>query len=56
VELVLDVYRHFDYPDQMLALLARRLRLDRDDVVKEIGANGFRLLSKNDRITENQYM
>jgi ubiquinone/menaquinone biosynthesis C-methylase UbiE len=79
VELVLDVYHHFDYPDKMLALLARGLkpnghlviveyykfnsppgpehiRLDRDDVVKEISANGFRLLTKNDRITENQYM
>jgi len=79
VELVLDVYHHFDYPDKMLALLARGLkpngylviveyykfnsppgpdhiRLDRDDVVKEIGDNGYRLLSKNDRITENQYM
>src|SRR5215471_8481503 len=60
-ELVLDVYHHFDYPDKMLANLARALkpgghlvivdfykkdrgdhvRLERDDVVKEIESNGF---------------
>jgi ubiquinone/menaquinone biosynthesis C-methylase UbiE len=79
VEMILDVYHHFDYPDKMLAALSRGLkpnghlviveyykfnsppgpdhiRLDRDDVVKEIGNNGFRLLSKNDHITENQYL
>jgi ubiquinone/menaquinone biosynthesis C-methylase UbiE len=75
-ELVLDVYHHFDYPDKMLANLARALkaaghlvivdfykkdrpdhiRLEREDVVKEIEANGFRLLSKVDRTGNNQYL
>ncbi len=75
-ELVLDVYHHFDYPDKMLANLARGLkpaghlvivdfykkdrpdhiRLEREDVVKEIEANGFRLISKVDKTGNNQYM
>jgi len=75
-ELVLDVYHHFDYPEQMLANLARALkpaghlvivdfykkdrpdhiRLEREDVIKEIEANGFRLLSKVDRTGNNQYL
>jgi ubiquinone/menaquinone biosynthesis C-methylase UbiE len=75
-ELVLDVYHHFDYPDKMLANLARGLkpmghlvivdfykkdrpdhiRLEREDVIKEIEANGFRLLSKVDKTGNNQYL
>lgn len=81
--LVLDVYHHFDYPDQMLATLRdsllsggrlfivdyfrsekampnrralEHIRLDRDEVVKEIEANGFKLLWKKDHIPESQYM
>jgi ubiquinone/menaquinone biosynthesis C-methylase UbiE len=76
VELVLDVYHHFDYPDKMLANLARALkpgghlvivdfykkdrpdhiRLEREDVVKEIEANGFRVTALRDKIGNNQYM
>jgi ubiquinone/menaquinone biosynthesis C-methylase UbiE len=78
VELLLDVYHHFDYPGQMLAALARALkhnghlviveyykadwpepghiRLERDEVIQEVERNGFRLLSKNDRITATQYL
>jgi ubiquinone/menaquinone biosynthesis C-methylase UbiE len=76
IELVLDVYHHFDYPDKMLANLARALkpggrlvivdfykkdrpdhiRLEREDVVKEIEANGFRLTAQRDKIGNNQYM
>jgi hypothetical protein len=32
------------------------IRLDRDEVIQEIESHGFRLLSKNDRITETQYL
>jgi len=76
IELVLDVYHHFDYPDKMLANLARALkpgghlvivdfykkdrsdhiRLEREDVVKEIEANGFRVSAQRDKIGNNQYM
>jgi ubiquinone/menaquinone biosynthesis C-methylase UbiE len=31
-------------------------RLDRDEVIQEVERNGFRLLSKNDRITATQYL
>jgi SAM-dependent methyltransferase len=76
IELVLDVYHHFDYPDKMLANLGRALkagghlvivdfykkdradhiRLEREDVVKEIEGNGFRLPSQRDKVGNNQYM
>jgi ubiquinone/menaquinone biosynthesis C-methylase UbiE len=76
IELVLDVYHHFDYPDKMLANLARELkpgghlvivdfykkdrpdhiRLEREDVVKEIEANGFRMTAQQDKVGNNQYM
>jgi predicted methyltransferase len=77
LELVLDVYHHFDYPGKMLAGLKTGLkpdgrliiveyyqnevgpghiRLDAAGVTKEIEANGFKLIAKNDRITERQYM
>jgi ubiquinone/menaquinone biosynthesis C-methylase UbiE len=76
IELVLDVYHHFDYPDKMLANLARALkpgghlvivdfykrdrpdhiRLEREDVVKEVEANGFRMTAQRDKIGNNQYM
>ncbi len=32
------------------------IRLDRDEVIQEVERNGFRLLSKNDRITDTQYL
>ena len=74
--LVLDVYHHFDYPDKMLANIARSLkpggrlmivdfykkdrgdhvRLEREDVIKEIESNGYRLVSSRDRTGNNQYM
>jgi predicted methyltransferase len=77
VELVLDVYHHFDYPEKMLAALRAALRsdgrmaiveyykqemvpghirLDRDDVIREVEGNGFRLASRNDHITSRQYL
>ncbi len=76
IALCLDVYHHFDYPQDMLANIARGLkphghfvivdfykkdrpdhiRLEREDVAKEVEANGFRLVSKVDRTGNNQYM
>lgn len=76
IELVMDVYHHFDYPQKMLANLARGLkpsghlviidfykrdrpdhiRLEREDVVKEVEANGFHLVAQRDKIGNNQYM
>jgi predicted methyltransferase len=77
VELVLDVYHHFDYPEKMLAALRAGLRsdgrmaiveyykqemvpghirLDRDEVIREVEGNGFRLASRNDHITSRQYL
>ncbi len=32
------------------------IRLDRDEFIQEIESNGFRLLSKNDSITDRQYL
>jgi ubiquinone/menaquinone biosynthesis C-methylase UbiE len=78
VELVLDVYHHFDEPAKMLAALAPALKpggrlviveyhkadspqpghilREWSDVQREVEASGYRLLSKIDRITVNQYM
>ncbi len=78
VELVLDVYHHFDEPAKMLAALAPALKpgghlviveyhkadspqpghilREWSDVQREVEASGYRLLSKTDRITVNQYM
>ena len=81
--LVLDVYHHFDYPDKMLAAIAKGLkpegrlilvdyykrpesmangramthiRLDMPDVIKEVEANGFHLVSEKEHIKNVQYM
>lgn len=84
--LVLDVYHHFDYPEEMLghihdSLLSdgklviveyfkrpgampnndpefavRHIRLDQDDLIKEVETNGFRLVSKRDLVPKSQYI
>ncbi len=76
--LVLDVYHHFDYPERMLAGIARGLkpggrlvivdfykagfrdpkhiRLDEADVIKEIQANGFELISNAPHTPNRQYI
>src|SRR5271170_855874 len=41
-----------DDPDLPL----RHIRLDQDDLVKEVEANGFRLLSKHDLLPKSQYI
>jgi ubiquinone/menaquinone biosynthesis C-methylase UbiE len=83
VELALDSYHHYDYPEKMLAGLHRALkpggrlviveyykrpgamdggramthiRLDEADVIREIEANGFRLVSRREHIKDSQYM
>lgn len=77
LELLLDVYHHFDYPDKMLAALAAALReggrmaiveyyrnamppghirLDRDGVIRDVEGYGYRLVSRNDHITNQQYL
>jgi predicted methyltransferase len=83
IALALDSYHHYDYPDKMLAGIAKGLksggrlviveyykrpnampngramehiRLDEPDVIKEIEANGFRLLSQREHIKDSQYM
>jgi predicted methyltransferase len=81
--LMLDVYHHFDYPDQMMANVRdsllpgghvyivdyfrsatsmpnrralEHIRLDRDEVVKEVESYGYRLLWKKDHVPGSQYM
>ncbi len=81
--LILDVYHHFDYPDQMMANIRdgllpggrvyivdyfrsetsmpnrralEHIRLDRDEVVKEVESYGYRLPWKKDHIPGSQYM
>jgi SAM-dependent methyltransferase len=34
----------------------RHIRLDQDDLIKEVEANGFRLISKHDLVTKSQYI
>jgi ubiquinone/menaquinone biosynthesis C-methylase UbiE len=41
-----------DDPDLPL----RHIRLDQDDLVKEVEANGFRLISKHDLVPKSQYI
>jgi ubiquinone/menaquinone biosynthesis C-methylase UbiE len=81
--LILDVYHHFDFPDQMMANIRdsllpggrvyivdyfrsetsmpnrralEHIRLDRDEVVKEVESYGYRLLWKKDHVPGSQYM
>lgn len=81
--LILDVYHHFDYPDQMMANIRdsllpgghvyivdyfrsatsmpngralEHIRLDRDEVAKEVESYGYRLLWKKDHVPGSQYM
>jgi ubiquinone/menaquinone biosynthesis C-methylase UbiE len=81
--LVLDVYHHFDYPEEMLGHIRdclqsdgklvivdyykrpdampngralEHIRLDEDDVIKEVEANGFRLVSQHEHLPKVQYM
>lgn len=84
--LVLDVYHHFDYPEQMLSHIrdsllsdgklviveyykrpgampggdpnraVQHIRLDQDDLIKEVEANGFRLVSKGPLVPKSQHM
>ncbi|MCS7025162.1 MAG: methyltransferase domain-containing protein [Bryobacteraceae bacterium] len=78
VAFTLDAYHHFNYPDKMLAAVARALkpggrlvivdfyksgfrdpdhiRLDRDDVIREVERFGWRLLSKRDHLPGTQYI
>lgn len=78
VALVLDVYHHFDYPEQMLAGIhsglkpggrlvivdfykegfrdPKHIRLDEKDVIKEIEANGFELVSSGPFTPNRQYL
>ena len=78
VTLVLDVYHHFDFPEQMLAGIRsglkpdgrlvivdfykegfrdpKHIRLDEKDVIKEIEANGFELVSTGPFTPNRQYL
>jgi ubiquinone/menaquinone biosynthesis C-methylase UbiE len=85
VVFALDVYHHFDYPEQMLAGIRsglraggrfiiveyyrrpgamgenrdwplRHIRLDADDAIREIEANGFHLLTRGEHIPGSQYI
>jgi ubiquinone/menaquinone biosynthesis C-methylase UbiE len=81
--LLLEVYHHFDYPEQMLAhirdsLLSdgkltiadyykrpdampggramEHIRLDQDDVIREVEQNGFRLAFKQELVPKQMYL
>ncbi len=81
--LLLEVYHHFDYPEEMLghirdSLLSdgrlviadyykrpdampggramEHIRLDEDDVIKEVEAHGFKLASKHELVPKQMYM
>jgi SAM-dependent methyltransferase len=43
-------YYKANYPER------GHIRLERDEVIQEVERNGFRLLSKNDHITDAQYL
>ena len=34
----------------------QHIRLDQDDLIKEVEANGFRLVSKHDLVPKSQYI
>jgi ubiquinone/menaquinone biosynthesis C-methylase UbiE len=80
----IDSYHHFDYPQEMLASIARGLnpggqlvivdyykrpgamgprtdavehvRLDMDDVIKEVEANGFQLIEAREHVPRSQWI
>ena len=81
--LTLDVYHHFDYPDEMLAHISKSLkpggrfaivdyykrpeamangnamqhiRIDMDDVIREVERNGFQLVKKQEHLPKSQYI
>jgi predicted methyltransferase len=81
--LALDSYHHYDYPQEMLAGIAKGLkpggrlvivefykrpgampnsnamehiRIDQPDVIREVEAAGFKLVSKREHIKDSQYM
>jgi predicted methyltransferase len=81
--LLLEVYHHFDYPEEMLSRIRdsllsdgrlviadyykrpdampggramEHIRLDEDDVIKEVEANGFKLASKHELVPKQMYM
>jgi len=86
VVMALDVYHHFDYPQPMLAGIAKSLRpggrlaivdyykrpgamgssrpdwplhhirLDADDVIREVESNGYRLISRREHTPGSQYI
>ncbi len=51
---IVDYYKNEEAMPGGRAL--QHIRLDRDDVAREVQANGFRLLSKHDQIPGKQYM
>ena len=47
---IIDYYRSRENPAASLEVVRRHIRLDRDDVVKEIQAQGFRLTKQFDHM------
>ena len=56
----LVVVEYFKRPGAMPGndpdLALRHIRLDQDDLIKEVEANGFRLVSKHDLVPKSQYI
>ncbi|HLJ47384.1 MAG TPA: methyltransferase domain-containing protein [Bryobacteraceae bacterium] len=51
---IVDYYKNEEAMPGGRAL--QHIRLDRDDVIREVQSNGFRLLSKHDQVPGKQYM